>query len=139
MEPNRTLRVLLAENSLPMRRALQSTLHSLPGIEIAGKAVQGREALDVYFRQQPEIVILSVSLPAEGGFEVLRTIKQADPDCNVILTTSAPDPFIEQIGLLLGATQVCSLADGPEPVRDVIQRLSRRNGVAKSAAAACGR
>jgi two-component system KDP operon response regulator KdpE len=65
-------------------------------------ASDGDEALQVFFAQQPELVLLDVILPGLVGFEVLRQIRQVS-DTPVILLTNRSDETDQVRGLQLGA------------------------------------
>jgi DNA-binding response OmpR family regulator len=65
-------------------------------------ASDGDEALQVFFAQQPEFVILDVALRGLSGFEVLRQIRQVS-DTPVILLTDRSDETDQVRGLQFGA------------------------------------
>jgi DNA-binding NtrC family response regulator len=50
----------------------------------------GREALTRLPIVKPHAVVVDLGLPGMDGIEVLRAIRAADPDCQVILMTGAP-------------------------------------------------
>lgn len=115
--------VLLAEESPAIRGSLRERLAALQGVEIVGEAGTTHEALDLFFRHLPKLVVVSICLPGHGGFYALRCIKRAVPDCDVILSSRWPHPFVQETGRLLGATTVCSTTNEFEGVVDAIQSL----------------
>lgn len=125
MRASPTLRLLLADESPTTRHKLREELKPLGFIEIVGEACRSQEVLDLFFRLLPTVVVLPVCLPGQGGFDVLRCIKRADPGCAVILTTRWPEPFVEETGRLLGAAAVCSTIGGFSQIRNVTQGLLR--------------
>src|SRR5437764_13577288 len=65
-------------------------------------AADGEAGLDVFFSEEPDIVLLDVTMPRMNGFEVLKAIRQVS-DVPVIMLT-ARDEAIDQVrGLELGA------------------------------------
>src|ERR671925_171076 len=65
-------------------------------------ATDGEVGLDRFFEDEPDIVLLDVSLPRKNGFEVLKAIRQVS-DAPVIMLT-ARDEDVDQVrGLELGA------------------------------------
>lgn len=78
--------VLLVEDDLSarwlMRNALKGkcTLHS---------ATSGEEALEIYQRHRPEIVVLDYCLPQQKGDAVLHLLLQEDPDAHIIVMSSS--------------------------------------------------
>jgi DNA-binding NarL/FixJ family response regulator len=117
----RKVSVLVAEESPAIRRALREQLERLAGVEIVGEAGTTREALELFFRLLPKMVVVSICLPSQGGFYALRCIKRAVPDCEVILSSRWPHPFVQETGRLLGANAVCSLGNGFEEVLNAVE------------------
>lgn len=52
------------------------------------EASDGEEALDVYERERPDLVLLDISMPVMDGLETLRRLRLMDPDAAVIMLTS---------------------------------------------------
>src|SRR5437899_9385213 len=103
------VRVLLADQSPALRREVRKSLQELPAIEIVGEAGSDNEALRLCFQLEPGVLVLSTSLPEQGGFEVLRRIKRTMTRCDVVLMSSRPCSFVEKAATLLGATAVCPI------------------------------
>ena len=65
-------------------------------------AADGETGLDLFFNEEPDIVLLDVTMPRMNGFEVLKAIRQVS-DVPVIMLT-ARDEDVDQVrGLELGA------------------------------------
>lgn len=54
-------------------------------------ATDARSALDLFTRQKPDLVLLDVSMPGEDGLSVLKKMKEAERDTNVIMITARDD------------------------------------------------
>jgi two-component system response regulator YesN len=122
--PFRTqLNVLVADNSLPLRAQLRAMLGQEPGVCLVAEADSGAYAVELFFQYRPDVVLLEVCLPDSNGFEVMQCFKQAAPDCVVILLSDAPDPCVEEVSRLLGATEICYRGTELSRVREVLQRL----------------
>lgn len=70
-------------------------------LRVAGMTGQPADALDLVQREQPDIVLLDLRMGEIGGLDVLRKIRQEDPEqCVVILTTSIDeDDLLEALRL----------------------------------------
>ena len=120
------LSVLVADGSLSMRTHLRSVLAQEPLFCLVGEAESGAEAVDFFFRCRPDVVLLDVRLPDRNAFEVMQCFKQAAPNCAVILLSDAPDPCVDEVSQMLGATEVCYGAGELNRVREVLRRLARK-------------
>jgi len=97
------LSVLVADDSPPMRAHLRAIVNQEPGLYLAGEADTAAAALELFFRFRPDAVLVEVCLPDRNGFEVVQCIKQVSPECAIILLTTTPDPFVDQVGQMLAA------------------------------------
>jgi two-component system chemotaxis response regulator CheY len=52
------------------------------------EAGNGEEALEIYAREKPDLVLLDVNMPKLGGLETLKRLRLIDPDCVVVMLTS---------------------------------------------------
>ncbi len=125
------LNVLVADNSLPMRAQLRAMLSQEDGVRLVGEADNGTYAIELFFRYRPDVVLLEVCLPESNSFEVMQCFKQAAPDCAVILLSDAPDPCVEEVSRLLGATEICYRGNELSRVREVLRKLVRERRSAR--------
>jgi CheY-like chemotaxis protein len=78
------LRVLLADDHEIVRQGLIALLSEEHSIEIVGEAANGREAVNLADRLEPDVVIMDVSMPLMDGYEATRQIKANLPQIRVI-------------------------------------------------------
>lgn len=98
------IRVLIVDDSAFVRQALARMLSSDSGIEIAGTAVDGKDAVEKVLALRPDVVTLDVKMPRMGGLEALRRIMTLCPTPVLLLsslTSEAADITLR--GLELGA------------------------------------
>jgi PAS domain S-box-containing protein len=85
-------------------------------------AKDGEQALQTYERELPDIVVLDVRMPSLDGFDVLRSIRERDPEAEVILITGHGDMDTAISALRAGASDFV-----PKPVQqDVLEATLRR-------------
>ncbi len=66
-------------------------------------AYSGREAVEAYAAQKPDIVLLDIMLPDMDGYDVLRAIQELDRSAAVIFITANDKRTSKVLGLELGA------------------------------------
>jgi DNA-binding NarL/FixJ family response regulator len=85
------MRLLLVDDHLIFLEGLQYLLGTY-GIEIAGTAGNGREALEKARVLKPDIILMDIKMPGLSGLDTLKRIKAEMPEIKVVmLTTSEED------------------------------------------------
>src|SRR4029453_4702306 len=68
------LRTLIIDDEASARSRLRKLLSTYPEVEIVGEAQDGLEALNRITETGPDLLLLDVQMPAQNGFEELRSI-----------------------------------------------------------------
>lgn len=84
---NFTGTILLVDDEPHIRKFVTLILKQL-GSPVVVEAVNGEQALEVYRRENPDLVLMDVSMPKMDGIETLKALKAIDPNCAVIMLTS---------------------------------------------------
>ncbi len=70
------IRILLAEDQTLVLGAMAALLRLEPDFEVVGAATNGREALDLCERLQPDIVLTDIEMPLMTGLELAAELKE---------------------------------------------------------------
>ncbi len=91
-------------------------------------AFDGQQALDLFYKLQPDVVLLDVMMPKIDGFEVCREIRK-NFNTPVIMVTARSEDFERIMGLDIGADDYVVKPFSPGEVmariRAVLRRISR--------------
>ena len=82
--------VLIADDSDAIRLVLKDIL-SIGDHNIIAEAVDGAEAVSLYEKHNPEILLLDLAMPKKDGFTVVKEIIAYDPKAKIILITASDD------------------------------------------------
>ena len=99
--PHPDIRVLLVDDQPQFRRAAALLIATTDGLELAGEAESGEEAVLLARSLRPDLVLMDVRLPGISGPQATRQILKEQPFARVILlsTYEAADlPDIDQCG-----------------------------------------
>ncbi|MCR5002658.1 MAG: response regulator [Lachnospiraceae bacterium] len=92
--------VLIVDDSRTMRKMLAGALTEV-GIDVAGNAGNGIEALELLKTVKPDLITLDITMPEMDGLEALRKIKDQYPDQKVLMVSAAgqKDKVLEALKL----------------------------------------
>ena len=94
--------VLVADDELHIRVVITTLLRNM-GLEVAGEAVNGQEAVRQYRELRPDLLLMDINMPVQTGDEALREIMAEFPEARVILLTSMADADTVEAALEAGA------------------------------------
>jgi DNA-binding NarL/FixJ family response regulator len=116
------IRVLLADDQSLVRAGFRALLSAQEGIEVAGEAADGQQALDAARRLAPDVVLMDIRMPGLDGLQATEAIT-ADPALSgvriVVLTTFDHDEHVFE-ALRAGASGFLVKDTEPE---DLIQAV----------------
>jgi two-component system, NarL family, response regulator LiaR len=96
-------RIIIVDDHPLLRRGLTASLLSVPGLEIVGQVGSGEEAVDLYKRVRPDIVLMDLVMPGMGGVEAIRAIRRIDPEAKIMVISSYEDGDKVKEALQVGA------------------------------------
>ena len=93
-------------------------------------AHDGIQALEVFNREQPNLVLLDIMMPKLDGWQVCREIRKTS-DCPIIMITAKGEVFDKILGLELGADDYVVKPFEAKEVVARVRAVLRRTGVAE--------
>ena len=97
-------RVLIVDDS-PIMRQMLVKIFTDEGFSVAGEAVDGSEALEMFGSLKPDLITLDIVMPKMRGIEVLERIMTSTPEAKVIMASSVSDARTVMHCLKMGAKQ----------------------------------
>ena len=85
------LTVLIADDHPVFRKGLKALLASMPNVSLAGEATNGEEAVRLASQLQPDVILMDLHMPGEGGLTAIRQIVQTSPHIRILVVTMFQD------------------------------------------------
>jgi DNA-binding NarL/FixJ family response regulator len=83
--------VLIADDQALVRAGFRAILEEQPGIQVVGEAADGRAAIDLARRRQPNVVLMDIQMPDIDGIQaarlILAEVEPEQPVAILMLTT----------------------------------------------------
>ena len=96
-------RVVIADDVEDLRYLLGRALDSSGHFTVVGSAANGREAIDIASREQPDLTLLDLAMPVMDGLEALPHIRSAVPEGTVVVLSGFDAETMEATALERGA------------------------------------
>ncbi len=124
-------RILLVDDH-PLTRSALAALLTQHGFEVAGEASDGEEAIECAGRIHPDLILLDLSMPGLDGLSALPRLREAAPDCEVVVLTASGTEENLLGAIRGGAAGYLLKSEPPERIVDFLR------GVANGEAALSG-
>mgnify|MGYP002780713477 CR=1 FL=1 len=112
-------RILIVDDSFYMRTMLKNMLTDA-GYEVVGEAANGQQALEMAAQTNPDLITLDVILPDNTGLDVLKGIRQEQPDVKVVMCSAVGQEVIVNEALESGATAYIVKPFSEEKVLEIV-------------------
>jgi DNA-binding NarL/FixJ family response regulator len=123
--------VLIVDDHPLTREALTSLLES-HGFDVPGCASDGVEAIAAAARLQPDLILLDLSMPGMDGITALPGLREAAPNCEVVMLTASGTEENLLAAIRAGAAGYLLKTEAPERIASFL------DGVANGEAALSG-
>jgi NarL family two-component system response regulator LiaR len=85
------IRVLVVDDHAVVREGLRTFLELQDGIEVAGEAADGQEAIAAAEHLGPDVVLMDLVMPVLDGLAAMRALRERAPNARVVVLTSFLD------------------------------------------------
>ena len=124
-------RILIVDDH-PLTRDALAALLGQNGFRVVGQAADGYEAIESARQLQPDLVLLDLSMPELDGLAALPRLREAAPECEVVVLTASGTEDNLLAAIRGGAAGYLLKTESPERIVEFL------NGVADGEAALSG-
>jgi DNA-binding NarL/FixJ family response regulator len=97
------MRLLIADDHPVFLESLALLVGKIPGYEVVGKMINGREVLE-YLRHSPaDMVLTDIQMPGMGGIELIGELRRLYPGVKILMLTMLEDTETVKAALRAGA------------------------------------
>lgn len=118
------MKILIVDDHVVVREGVRRLLSTLPGAEIV-EAGTAAEALAVFHKEAPSVVVLDVHLNGSSGLELLQRLKNEDKNAKIVMFTMHAEPTYAARAIRSGAMGYVSKSAGAEELIDAINSVAK--------------
>jgi len=89
-EPKPSLRLMIVDDSNIIRRRIERS-QQIARLEVVGAASNGREAVDLFRRTQPDVVTMDLTMPEMDGVECVQQLVAINPEVLILVVSALAD------------------------------------------------
>ena len=86
--PENIIRVLIADDHVTVREGLVAIIGRQPDMRVVGEAANGRDAVDLWRKQSPDVTLLDLRMPLLDGAGTIREIRLQDASARIVVLTT---------------------------------------------------
>jgi DNA-binding NarL/FixJ family response regulator len=115
------IRILVVDDHSVVRKGLIQIVTDSPGMEVAGEASSGQEALELVRSHPFDVVILDIAMPGRSGLDILRELKAENPALKMLVLSMYSEEQYAIRSLRDGASGYLTKGCPPEELIQAIQ------------------
>ena len=82
-----TIRLVIADDHRLFRQGLRQICETVGGFEVVGEAENGREAVDLVYELEPDVILMDINMPVLDGVQATTLITESDLATRVVILT----------------------------------------------------
>ncbi len=118
-------RVVLVDDHAIVRLGLMTLINDHPDFEVVGEAGSAPDAVRAVEALRPDVVLMDIRMPGEGGIEAARQITERFPGTRVVMLTSFADDELVVRAIRAGAVGYVLKQVGNEELLRAIAAAAR--------------
>ncbi len=121
-------KVLIVEDEVLVREGLKSVIGwDKLGMEVVGDAANGRQALEIYERERPDIVLTDIRMPVMDGLELIARIREEDKKTGIVILTCYEEFGYLQEALRMGVSDyILKLKMKPAEIEAAMAKVKKK-------------
>jgi NarL family two-component system response regulator LiaR len=119
------IRILVTDDHPIVREGLCGLIRTEPGMELAGEAADGVEAVFQARALRPDVILLDLVMPRKDGIAAIKDIKAENPDTRILVLTSFAEDSKVFAAIEAGALGYLLKDSSPQQLLQAIRDVHR--------------
>jgi two-component system NarL family response regulator len=83
-----SIRIIVVDDQAVVRQGFVSLINTVPGMTVIAEGINGQQAVELYRKHRPDVVLMDLRMPLMGGVEAISAIRREFPAARVIVLTT---------------------------------------------------
>lgn len=115
-------KILIVDDAAFMRMMIKNSLTGKGYTNII-EAGDGKEAVDTYAAEKPDLVILDITMPNMDGIQALQAIRSADPNAKVVMCSAMGQESMVVDAIRYGALDFIVKPFKPDRILQTVEKI----------------
>ena len=124
-EPERAIRVVLADDHALMRRSLRLLLDSEPDLEVIAEVADLETVMHHVREHRPHVLVLDLGMTTEASVQAIRRLRREVPGAEIVVLTMEESAAFAQQTLGAGAIAFVLKERSDEDLPEAVRRAAR--------------
>lgn len=126
------MKVLIVDDETLICEWLQFCISQNPSCQLTGVAHNGREALELFRKDEPDLVLTDIKMPVMDGLELLHALRASNSRVRVVMLTAFADFALARQALREGASEYLLKTEMQnEVLQELLDRMSKELSLAE--------
>lgn len=121
---NDKIKVILVDDHAVVRAGFRMLLSAEADIDVIAEAERGEAACQLYMEQQPDVMVLDLSMPGIGGLESIRRICNRDSEARILVFSVHDEMVYVDRAIKAGAKGYITKNSAPEILVTAIHKIA---------------
>lgn len=104
MQRTELIRVLIVDDHPMLREGVRAVIDTQPDLDVVAEADSGEQAVELFERYRPDIVLMDLQMPGMGGVAAIGALRGVYPNARIIVLTTYSGDAQATIALRAGAS-----------------------------------
>lgn len=119
------IRILVADDHAMIREGLKRILNSTEDLTVSGEAANGTEVLGALKVNQPDVLLLDMSMPGVSGFDLIKRVRTHYADLPILVLTMHDEAQYALRAIRVGATGYLTKEGASTQLVDAIRKVAQ--------------
>jgi two-component system, NarL family, invasion response regulator UvrY len=117
--------VLLADDHAIVRMGFRLLLETAGKFRVVGEAASGEEACSLFFKLNPDVLVIDIAMPGMGGLEAMNRILARNPGARILVLSAHEDTSYPRRAIRAGALGYLSKRGAPAELLQAVKAVAR--------------
>jgi two-component system invasion response regulator UvrY len=117
--------ILLADDHAIVRMGFRLLLETTGKCRVVGEAASGEEACSLFFKLNPDVLVIDIAMPGMGGLEAMNRILARNPGARILVLSAHEDMSYPRRAIRAGALGYLSKRGAPAELLQAVKAVAR--------------